>query len=293
MSKKQPWMDHFRIQSITELDFVIGEELGIPVGMPRKSDPAFRRRIAAAAVSYQLLLKSIDYASKKYIPEDLYEEDKNYLGDLISDYLKESAEILQIELKNFHGAGDETFGVIGTEITLFKIPDTFDVARMLANRGLLIEVLPILRLCLEMGAWAKTAFITTDEHKVVALKANNCIQKLKLIYPPIGKIYGYLSNFTHWGYIVHKEFLLFEDEKAAVLHASVTYRAQSLALCLLVLDVLLEVIRDIYGENSSDLIRKIQGSSDEVASRNTRALIASMVELCEIDELRRIQLFFK
>lgn len=165
---------HFQIQSDVDLDFVIGQGLGWPIGMSRQSPPEFRRRVLAAAVSYQLQLRSIDYALKRYVEPELYESDDVSLGDQTSDYLRDCAVLLQEELKNLHTA-NPTFGIFGAEFTLYRIPHAFDMARMLANRGLLLEVLPILRLCLEMMSWAYVAFPMRDENEIVALKAQNCI----------------------------------------------------------------------------------------------------------------------
>ena len=51
---ERTWKQHFQIQSVADLDFVIGQMLGWPIGMSRNSPPEFRRRVLAAAVSYQL-----------------------------------------------------------------------------------------------------------------------------------------------------------------------------------------------------------------------------------------------
>ena len=63
----RPWTDHFRIQSDVDLDFVIGQQRGFPVGMPRRSPPEFKRRVLAAAQSYLAQLTSIDYTKRRYV----------------------------------------------------------------------------------------------------------------------------------------------------------------------------------------------------------------------------------
>jgi hypothetical protein len=145
----QSWTEHFRIQSVADLDFVVGQGTGYPVGMERESPPEFRRRVLAGVISYKLRLKSMYYTLKRYIDAELYDNESTSLGDSISDYLRECVELLMNELRNLH-TPNPTFGEFGAEITLFRIPHCLDVARMLSNRGLLLEVLPILRLCLEM-----------------------------------------------------------------------------------------------------------------------------------------------
>jgi hypothetical protein len=219
--------------------------MGNPVGMMRQSSPEFRRRVLAGAISYQLQLSSIDYTLKRYVKPDEYDHEDLSLGDAVSDYLRDSAAELMRELRNLH-TKDPTFGIFGAEITLYRVPHSLDTARMLSNRGLLLEVLPILRLCLEMTAWANTAFYMQSEDEVTALKAPSCISEMKDVYKTAGKIYGYLSKFSHWGHIIHSQFLDINPGQVAVLKASVRYRAMSLALCLLVLDVFVEVVRKLY-----------------------------------------------
>ena len=284
---------HFQIQSEADLDFVIGQRLGYPIGMQRKSPPEFRRRIAAAAASYQLQLRSIDYALKRYIDPNLYEDEDISLGDEISDYLYECATFLEEELENLHTIDDPTFGIFGAEITLYKAPHALDAARMLSNRGLLLEVLPILRLCLEMMSWAHVAFRIHDEDKVISLKSQNCISTLKNIYKTSGKIYGYLSRFTHWGYVVHRQFLTADKRRIAVFKASVRYRAMSLALYLVILDILVEVIREMYAEKSEPLILRIQGVLHHDETRNTYRYLSDAADMSGLSELKEIQLLLQ
>jgi hypothetical protein len=182
----QLWTDHFRIQSVVDLDFVVGQSTGYPVGMERESPPEFRRRVLAGVVSYKLRLKSIDYALKRYIDADLYDNESTSLGDSVSDYLRECVELLMSELPNLHTPAP-TFGEFGAEITLFRIPHCLDVARMLSNRGLLLEVLPILRLCLEMMAWSSAAFNMPNEDQVIALRSLRGLRTLPrpiVVQPP-------------------------------------------------------------------------------------------------------------
>jgi hypothetical protein len=165
---------HFAIQSEVDLDFVIGQKVGYPVGMQREAPAEFRRRVLAGLVSYQLRLRSIDYALKRYVASDLYESEELLLGDAVSDYLRDCVTVLMRELRNLH-TEHPSFGIFGAEITLYGLPHSLDTARMLSNRGLLLEVMPILRLCPEMMAWSSSAFHMPDEDDVVALKAQSCI----------------------------------------------------------------------------------------------------------------------
>jgi hypothetical protein len=258
--------------------------------MQRKASPEFRRRILAGMVSYQLRLTSIDYALKRYVASDQYESEDLSLGDAVSDYLRDSVAVLMKELRNLQ-TKHPTFGVFGAEITLFRLPHALDTARMLSNRGLLLEVLPILRLCLEMMAWSNSAFYLQKEEDVIALKAQSCISELKKVHRNVGKIYGYLSTFSHWGHVIHGQFLDITPENVGVLTASVRYRARTLVLCLVILDVLIEVVRNLYAEKSDILIAAVQGILDRNSDRRTHQMLSSVAELTRLNELFEIQTF--
>jgi hypothetical protein len=162
---KSDWTEEFQIQSEVDLDFVIGQKYGWPVGMQRNSPSEFRRRVLAAMLSYGLQLNSIDYTLKRYVDSDLYDVDDISLGETVSDYLRSACRILREELTSLHTQGDLPFGVLGAELTLYRLPHLLDTVRMMSNRGLLLEVLPLLRLSLEMTAWAHSAFYISDERR--------------------------------------------------------------------------------------------------------------------------------
>ena len=288
----RPWADDFQIQSEADLDFVIGQKMGHPVGMMRKSSPEFRRRVLAGAISYQLQLSSIDYTLKRYVKPDQYDNEEVSLGDEVSDYLRDNASKLMSELRNLQ-AQYPSFGVFGAEITLYRVPHSLDVARMLSNRGLLLEVLPILRLCLEMMAWSHTAFYMQDEEEVIALKAPYCISNLKDIYKASGRIYVYLSKYTRWGHVIHGQFLDIKTEQVAVLQASVRYRAMSLALCLVVLDIFVEVVRKLYPGRSDALVTGVYGGPDRNADRKTYRLLSGIAHMTALPDLFEIESFLE
>ena len=275
---------------MVDLDFVIGQKRQFPVGMERQSAPEFRRRVLAGALSYQLQLQSIDYTLRRYVEPNLYDEEEVMLGDLVSDYLRDSNRKLMTELRNLQ-TRDANFGVFGAEITLYRLPHSLDTARLLSNRGLLLEVLPILRLCLEMMAWSSVAFYMQDEDDVVALKAQSCIAEMKDIYGTAGRIYGYLSKFTHWGQAIHGHFLDISSDEVGVLSASVRYRAMALSLCLVILDVLVEVTRKLYPKRCEALVAAVQGNLNRDASRETRRMLSCIADMVKLKDLQVIQTF--
>jgi hypothetical protein len=292
MNKAPDWRDHFRIESATELDFVLGENFGWTIGLQRESPAEFKRRIVAASISYQLNLKSVDYVMKKYVDDDLFENEEYYLGTKISKILKEAISFSQIKLPEMHSRDKSTIGLIGSDISMFRIPPMLDSARLLANRGMLLETLPILRLCLEMLAWACRASRLEEERDVFNLKAQQCIPYLKNIYSTSGLIYGYLSKFTHWGHSIHGVFLNFEEDKAGIIYASVKYRAISLSLIVLLVDIFVASLSHIYGPRSREIALGIQGLAPDGPKRNMLQAFEQIRSLCRISEMDEINRFF-
>ncbi len=287
------WQKQFQIQSAVELDFVIGQRGGFPVGMQGASPAEFRRRVLAAKLSYELRLKSIDYALKHYVDPDVYETDDISLGEAVSRYLRGAFHIVEEELSKLHTQGDLPFGIFGAELTLYRLPHALDTARMLSNRGLLLEVLPLLRLGLEMIAWAHTAFYISDENEVVDLKAQSCLSSLKATYWSVGQLYGFLSQFTHWGHAIHGEFIDADKEKVLIVKASVRYRAMSLALCLVILDVFVEVIRKIYAEKSDRLVSRVQGVACPDTARKSYQYVSRIADVSGLSKIRKVQSLLK
>jgi hypothetical protein len=287
------WKKHFWIESEVELDFVIGQRLGWPVGMQRNSPAEFKRRVLASMLSYSMHLSSIDYTLKRYVEPDTYEMEDVSIGDAVSGYLRTAARALKEELKDLHTQGELPLGVLGSELTLYKLPDLLDTARMISNRGLLLEVVPLLRLSLEMAAWAHTAFYIEDERRVFDLRAQGCISSLKGTYKSAGLLYGFLSQFSHWGHAIHGKFIDIEKETVSIVKASVRYRAISLALCLVILDVIVEVIRKIYSERSGRLVLRVQGVAYPDPARKSHHYVSTIAQVSELGEIREIQTFLQ
>ena len=101
----------------------------------------------------------------------------------------------------------------------------------------------------------------------------------------------YLSTYSHWGHVIHGQFLSFEEGKIGVLKASVRYRAMGLALCLVVLDVMVEISKLIYAKRSESAVRRVQGALNRDATRYVHQNLTKIVVCTELDELKEIQAF--
>lgn len=289
--QKFDWARHFKIQSSVELDLVFQQKYDWPVGITRRTPKELHRRLLAAAVSYQLQLRSIDYTLRTYVNDLTLDDDSIAIGDKISDFISNALKTTKARLKELHTSEKFSFGQFGAEVTLFKLPETIDTARLLANRGLLLEAIPILRLCVEMLCWSKAVYNMSDESAIIALKPHACISKTKATYPSIGMFYGYLSKIAHWEQTIHGDFMHFEGDAISIVSASCKNRAMSLAICLTVIDILTEVVRAIYKDMASDLIFDVQGTLNRDKIRKTYVLtseITELVQLPEFDQLRTL-----
>ena len=76
-----------------------------------------------------------------------------------------------------------------------------------------------------------------------------------------------------------------------MLKASVRYRAMGLALCLVVLDAFVEVIRHLYKDRSDTMVLRIQDGLHRNTPRKTYQAVANITELSGLDDLREIQSF--
>jgi hypothetical protein len=65
------------------------------------------------------------------------------------------------------------------------------------------------------------------------------------------------------------------------------------ALCLVILDVLVEVVREIYSTDSEQLIVAVQGVPDRIGARNTHKMISKIVKFSHAREFREIQFLLR
>lgn len=289
IKQEEAWKVHFPVRADSDFYFTIGGDW--PIAMSHASPPEFKRRILAAAASYKLRLRSIDGTLKRYVEPDQFEKIETTFGGTASAFLRDCRRILTNELRKLH-TPEPTFGQFGAEITLFKLPQMLDAARILANNGLFLEVLPILRLMLEQISWSIVAFFSSTDLQVRKLEGNDCISRMTAVYSGAGRLYGYFSKFSHWSHEVHRNFLhLSDDGVTSVIDASPRQRAISLVLCLITLDLMVEAIRHIYRAGGESLASAIQGTSDRSEARRCHQLVEEIVvatNLPEIIELQRL-----
>ena len=81
------------------------------------------------------------------------------------------------------------------------------------------------------------------------------------------------------------------EERAAVIHASSRQRAISLALCIILLDMIIESARCVYKDEAEALVIAVQGTLDRTETRECARMvseIAACTNLAEIKELKAL-----
>ena len=81
------------------------------------------------------------------------------------------------------------------------------------------------------------------------------------------------------------------SDEVGVLSASVRYRAMALSLCLVILDVLVEVTRKLYPKRCEALVAAVQGNLNRDASRETRRMLSCIADMVKLKDLQVIQTF--
>jgi hypothetical protein len=104
----------------------------------------------------------------------------------------------------------------------------------------------------------------------------------------VGRLDSYLSKFSHWSFGVHPHFCAFDGENTAITRASSRHRALSLSLCLVTLDVFLEVIRTLYPVKAEALIARVQGHPDPFPSKRVHHLMSRMIQFADDSESKKV-----
>jgi hypothetical protein len=77
-----------------------------------------------------------------------------------------------------------------------------------------------------------------DDLKAISkTSSTKAVSALKAIYPEAGKLYNWLSGHSHWAYSAHIKSWDVDDDKLGILLATGRFKAISLALAIVMLQV--------------------------------------------------------
>jgi hypothetical protein len=239
------WARQFQLTSMADLDFVLGDQFGLPVGAQNRSPEELKKRVATALISYWSGLKSMNYAYDRYVGPENFKEDRS-LGARIGTFLEETIDNAETNLRKLTFREVIRLGDQIADVNLLRLAMTLRAAKLLANRGLLFETMCLSRFALEQLAWCYVCEQQDDESKILKLEATSCIKPLCRVYPTAGRLYGFLSKFAHWDPKWHHLFIKQEGSQWAYIQASSQFKATALCHVLLIADIYLSVIETIY-----------------------------------------------
>lgn len=178
---------------------LIGDSLfvvGVPIDMPDE----FKVRVFAAAKSYTMGNKSIDYTLKQYGQRWSFEKDETDSdGAVVSlcRLVRASATDTISYLMSIQGKPDLP-NVFACTAAIFRLRNTFRAAVLCVRNGMQIEAATLCRVILEQLAWISAIYsLTADHDSYTQLTPQSCIASLKRFVPQAGKLYGMLSETSH------------------------------------------------------------------------------------------------
>lgn len=206
-----------------ELEF-IGNSMFV-LGVPFDAPEEFKQRIWAAAQSYVLGNRSMDYFYKRYGDQAEFPRPTENRRKLSSMLRLCSFAVERISAQLTNGIDrTSTLGLFASESALLRLSMSFKYAAFLLMQGATYESSSVLRLCLEQIAWAYDVHLLDDD-RLFDKNPTKSISRIKEIDPSAGRIYSLLSDYTHLHPKLQRTYLDFSQE-----YASVIYRDYDAAL---------------------------------------------------------------
>jgi hypothetical protein len=230
-------------------DFEVFGDHKIAIAVPPGTPAELKKRILAAAKSYHLGIKSIDYVLKKYGPYwDLaielsrnQELLRGILRDVINEIRQTRKWMDKIENK------PDKVGLFAAGAALIRLETSFKAAKALIRRGYNFEALGICRLILEQIAWAYSISELEDE-TVFETNPTKSVAALKRLLPNIGRVYGRLSDEAHILPRLTPRYIRFKEPCPQVVLATTEEGAWSALILLQLADAFSIVAEYIYRE---------------------------------------------
>lgn len=202
-------------REVEELELIFTSMLA--VGVPFDAPDDFKARVLAAANSYVMGNKSVDYQLRRYGDDFLCErpsrEERTMFKALLA--AKRHVEELADRLRKFPPISVSS-GCFAAEACLLRLTVSFKSAVLLIRQGFVFEAGAICRLILEQLAWAY-AIHKIEDDSFFLVEPNGCITELKKLLPASGRFYGSLSNLAHVHPRKTAEYLEFQGPQTAVL----------------------------------------------------------------------------
>lgn len=152
--------------------------IGVPMSMPNE----FKIRVFAAAKSYILSNKSVDYTLKKYGKRwdfTIQQDDPEMLIYELCLRVKQSSAVTISYLISIPGKPDLP-NVFACTAAILRLKNSFKAALLCIRQGMHVETVAMSRLILEQIAWISAIYqLSSDFDEYTKLNPQSCISKLK------------------------------------------------------------------------------------------------------------------
>jgi len=212
------------------------------VGFQSDYSPSLKRKLIAALLS-EMLQCSVQTALKK-VPKNIrYGIHEKRVDKMVSQFCVEELDDLAAYIREPQHSTVE--GVFVSGLTLCRIPLSFRCLLTNANRGYLYETMAIARQLLELLGWAYAVRPLPSIDAAVAISPHKTIGQLNRFYPKAGRLYGYLSEHSHFMPNRHEVHVNIIESKVGTISQSVLYKGYALTLSVVLLDIVCG-LRDAY-----------------------------------------------
>jgi hypothetical protein len=217
-----------------------------PIGVRADYPEELLQNIFASHIACYVDLRSVDGVRKKYLREwnlDVYPDniDIRVIHDL---------DGLARDIRHFIHCNTSILKFTDAqricEISLSRTAFTLETAVDLAHKGCLLEIVLLVRFCIEVLAWCSHIFTSRDAEDIFTMQPQKCLRNLRSVFPLCGKYYNYLSNFTHWHPNSHFTFMDLADARLKVVYSSVDFKPEAITHVIFGLATLANFLASTY-----------------------------------------------
>lgn len=256
------------------------------IGVPVRMSQEFKVRVFAAAKSYIVGNKSIDYTLKRYREHwnfEVAEDDPEYAIVGLCALIRSSAARTISYLMAIQDKPDLP-NVFACTAAIFRLSNSFRAAILCVRQGMHIETVTLSRLILEQIAWVAAIYpLKNDHYEYTELAPQSCIKALKHLIPEAGKVYGELSETSHLQFEATLSYIKVQGDDLAV-HVHDLARCFEDAILLLHLIDWLEVVGEHVYFEQIESPRSIVVSAD-----GTKRLKPDRQSLAVINEAKTFE----
>ncbi len=208
--------------------FEFSEFIGgmVTVGVPFDAPAEFKKRVYAAAQSYVVGNKSVDYFLKRYGDRKEFSRpspSERSLCDFLRAVKHEADSVYRELTSDVERAS--RLGLFAAEVCLARTFTTIRMACFMLLRGYLYEAAALMRVVLEQIGWAWSIH-QRDDDGIFLVNPTKSISALKSVIPDAGKKYSLLSDYTHIKPELQKEYIDFSGDCPTLLHSQHERSAQ-------------------------------------------------------------------